>query len=79
MDQLIEISTASWSTWLLVSARFFGAMLVLPLFSENTIPLRFKFGFAFQICIPKIQIWDLKSEIRIPDVHTQTLHFKSEI
>lgn len=51
MDQLIEISTASWSTWLLVSARFFGAMLVMPLFSENTIPLRFKFGFAFLLAL----------------------------
>ena len=51
MDQWIEISTASWSTWALVSARFFGAMLVLPLFSQNTFPLRFRLGFAFLMAL----------------------------
>ena len=51
MDQLIEISSSAWSTWALVSARFFGAMLVLPLFSNQSFPLRFRMGFAFLMAL----------------------------
>jgi len=51
MNHLIEITTASWSTWALVSARFFGAMLILPFFSEQSIPLRFRWGFAFLLAL----------------------------
>ena len=51
MDQLIETSAASWSIWALVSARFFGAMLVLPLFSQSTFPLRFRIAFSFLLAL----------------------------
>ena len=51
MNHLIEITTASWSTWALVRARFFGAMLILPVFSEQSIPLRFRWGFAFLLAL----------------------------
>ncbi len=51
MNHLIEISTAAWSTWALVSARFFGAMLVLPLFSHRSFPLRLRWGFALLLAL----------------------------
>ena len=51
MDQLIEISSSAWSTWALVSARCFGAMLVLPLFSNDSFPLRYRLGFAFLLAL----------------------------
>ena len=58
MVELFEYSTASWTGWLLVFTRIAGAMMVLPIFSSNVIPMRVKAAIAalIALCVAPIAI-----------------------
>ncbi|NCF55906.1 MAG: hypothetical protein GWP41_06525 [Planctomycetia bacterium] len=51
MEELIEITTASWSQWLFVSTRILGALMILPFFSVAQIPFRLRIAFAVLLAL----------------------------